>query len=71
MANLREDLEIYRIEEDAEERKILYTLTNMTAEREAALLEDIRVIEKLDFMFAKGKLSLEMEGTEPKIIIWS
>lgn len=67
VANLREDLEIYRIEEDAEERKILYTLTNMTAEREAELLEDIRVIEKLDFMFAKGKLSLEMEGTEPKI----
>ena len=23
--------------------------------------------EKLDFMFAKGKLSLEMDGTEPKI----
>ena len=67
VANLREDLEIYRIEEDAEERKILYTITNMTAEREADLMEDIRVIEKLDFIFAKGKLSLEMDGTEPKI----
>ena len=60
VANLREELEIYRIEEDAEERKILYTLTNMTAEREAELMEDIRVIQKLDFMFAKGKLSLEI-----------
>lgn len=67
VANLREDLEIYRIEEDAEERKILYTITNMTAEREAELMEDIRVIEKLDFIFVKGKLSLEMDGTEPKI----
>ena len=67
VANLREDLEIYRIEEDAEERKILYTITNMTAEREAELMEDIRVIEKLDFIFATGKLSLEMDGTEPKI----
>lgn len=67
VANLREDLEIYRIEEDAEERKILYTITNMTAEREAELMEDIRVIEKLDFIFAKGKLSLEMDETEPKI----
>ena len=67
VANLREDLEIYRIEEDAEERKIQYTITNMTAEREAELMEDIRVIEKLDFIFAKGKLSLEMDGTEPKI----
>ena len=67
VANLREDLEIYRIEEDAEERKILYTITNMTAERDAELMEDIRVIEKLDFIFAKGKLSLEMDGTEPKI----
>ena len=62
-----EELEIYRIEEDAEERKILYTLTNMTAEREAELMEDIRVIQKLDFMFAKGKLSLEMDAVEPKI----
>ena len=67
VANLREDLEIYRIEEDAEERKILYTITNMTAEREAELMEDIRVIQKLDFMFAKGKLSLEMDAVEPKI----
>lgn len=67
VANLREELEIYRIEEDAEERKILYTLTNKIAQTETELLEDIRVIEKLDFMFAKGKLSLEMEGTEPKI----
>ena len=67
VANLREDLEIYRIEEDAEERKILYTITNMTAEREAELMEDIRVIEKLDFIFEKGKMSLEMDGTEPKI----
>ena len=67
VANLREELEIYKIEEDAEERKILYTLTNMTAEREAELMEDIRVIQKLDFMFAKGKLSLEMDAVEPKI----
>ena len=67
VANLREDLEIYRIEEDAEERKILYTLTNMTAEREIELLEDIRVIEKLDFMFAKAKLSIEYDGIPPEI----
>lgn len=67
VANLREEMEIYKIEEDAEERKILYTLTNMTAEREAELMEDIRVIQKLDFMFAKGKLSLEMDAVEPKI----
>ena len=67
VVNIREELEIYRIEEDAEERKILYTLTNMTAEREIELLENIRVIEKLDFMFAKGKLSVEMDGVEPQI----
>ena len=30
-------------------------------------MEDIRVIQKLDFMFAKGKLSLEMDAVEPKI----
>ncbi len=58
VAGLREELEISRLEEDSEERRILYTLTNMAAESEHLLREDIRVIEKLDFIFAKGKLIL-------------
>ncbi|MBS7009322.1 endonuclease MutS2 [Anaerostipes sp.] len=67
VSEFREELEIYQIEEDSEERRILYTLMNLTAEHEAALRENIRVIEKLDFMFAKGRLSLDMDAVEPEI----
>ena len=67
VAEFREDLEFYQIEEDSEERRILYALMNLTAEHEAELRENIRVIEKLDFMFAKGRLSLDMDAVNPKI----
>lgn len=67
VAELREELEIYQIEEDSEERRILYTLMNQTAGYEAEFRENIRVIEKLDFMFAKGRLSLDMDAVEPEI----
>lgn len=67
VAELREELELYQIEQDSEERRILYSLMNMTAEHEEGLKENIRVIEKLDFMFAKGRLSLDMDASAPKI----
>lgn len=67
VAELREELELYQIEQDSEERRILYSLMNMTAEHEEELKENIRVIEKLDFMFAKGRLSLDMNASAPEI----
>lgn len=67
VAGLREELELYQIEEDSEERRILYSLTSLAAQNEEVLKEDIRVIEKLDFIFAKGRLSLEMNAVEPEI----
>lgn len=67
VAELQEEYELFRIEEDAEERKILYSLMEQIAQAEHELREDIRVVVKLDFVFAKGKLSQEMEASEPKI----
>lgn len=67
VTELREELELYQIEQDSEERRILYSLMNMTAEHEEELKENIRVIEKLDFMFAKGRLSLDMDASAPEI----
>lgn len=67
IAALREELEFYHTEADNEERRILYVLMSMIADYASALQEDIRVIEKLDFMFAKGKLSLDMKAAEPYI----
>jgi len=62
-----EELQLLKLEAENEERRILYTLTVMVAEQSPVLEQDIKMIEKLDFMFSKGKLSLEYGGIEPKI----
>ena len=60
-------LSYLQIEEENEERRILYELSGMAADQEMVLLQNIGMIEKLDFLFAKGKLSQIMDGTEPEI----
>lgn len=67
VAELQEEYEWCRIEEDTEERRILYSLMEQIATEETALRENIRVVVLLDFIFAKGKLSQEMDGIEPSI----
>lgn len=67
VAQLQEEYELYQIEEDTEERRILYSLMGQVAEAESSLREDIRTVVKLDFVFAKGKLSQELEAVEPQI----
>lgn len=67
VSNMYEELQLLRIEEENEVHRILYTLTAMVAEGAAVMHENIRVIEKLDFIFSKGKLSMDMDGTEPEI----
>lgn len=66
-AKYYEELQILRIDEENEERRILYTLTAMISEASEPLEQNMRVMEKLDFIFSKGKLSLEYDGTEPAI----
>ncbi len=67
VAELQEEYEMYKIEEDTEERRILYGLMEQIAEAEAELREDIRVTVMLDFIFAKGKLSQELDAVEPAV----
>ncbi|MEW4411131.1 DNA mismatch repair protein MutS [Clostridium sp. AN503] len=67
VAELQEAYELYKIEEDTEERRILYGLMEQIAEAEAELREDIRVTVMLDFVFAKGKLSQELDAVEPAV----
>ena len=62
-----ETLQLLRVHEENEEYRILYSLSAMVADYEEILLQNISMIEKLDFIFSKGKLSLEYDGTEPKI----
>lgn len=56
-----------KLDEENEERRILYTLTVKVSDYEEVFYENIRIIEKLDYIFAKGKLSYDMKGVLPTI----
>ena len=62
-----ENIQLLRIDEENEELRIRYTLTAMVLEVLPAIMENMRVVEKLDFDFSKGKLSLEYGGIQPEI----
>ena len=67
VARYREEKELLEIEEDNEVRRIIYMLMNEIVEAEEIFRQNLRTIIKLDFIFAKGKLSVDMEGVEPNI----
>ena len=60
-------LQSLRMDEENEVRRILYELTAEVDLHGTELKENIRYIEKLDYIFSKGKLSLLYDGTEPII----
>ncbi|MBQ4529022.1 MAG: DNA mismatch repair protein MutS [Lachnospiraceae bacterium] len=67
VAKYYEELQLLKIDEENEERRILYSLTAMVADAAEGMKGNAKVIEKLDFIFSKGKLSMEFDGVEPKI----
>ncbi|MCI8484467.1 MAG: DNA mismatch repair protein MutS [Lachnospiraceae bacterium] len=67
VAKYYEELQLLKISEENEIYRILYTLTAMVAASRSAMDENIAMIEKLDFIFSKGKLSLDLDAVEPAI----
>lgn len=67
VAKYAEELQILQIDAENEERRILYTLTAMLAEQAETMRQNMKVMEKLDYIFSKGKLSMEYDGVEPMI----
>ena len=67
VARLREEKEILEIDEDNEERRIIYTLMNQITDKEEAFRENLNILINLDFIFAKGKMSADMNAAEPEI----
>ncbi len=63
-----EELQNLRIDEENEVRRILYELTGLVADQEQIMEQNIRMMENLDFIFSKGKLSMAYGGVEPKIV---
>lgn len=62
-----EQLQSLRLDEENEVYRILYTLTALVADCADALKDNMGLIERLDYSFSKGKLSLELDGIEPDI----
>lgn len=67
IAKYYDELQMLRIDEENEIYRILYTLTAMVADSVSEMRQNMQTIEKLDFIFSKGKLSIDMEGVEPDI----
>ncbi|MBD5530122.1 MAG: DNA mismatch repair protein MutS [Lachnospiraceae bacterium] len=62
-----EELSLLLIQEDNEVRRILYTLTVMIGEQLEAFRENSRIMERLDYAFSKGKLSIEWDCVPPSV----
>lgn len=62
-----DELELKRYEEENEVHNILYTLTAIIGEAVEIFEQNKKTMEKLDFAFAKGRISQEYDGTAPEI----
>ncbi len=60
IAGLQGELDLLRVEEDSELRRVLYTLTALVEEHRSGILRNMEAIEILDVLFAKAKLSASM-----------
>ena len=67
VAKYYEKLQLLKIDEENEVYRILYTLSAQVLASASVLDENLKMIEKLDFIFSKGKLSIDMDATEPTI----
>ncbi len=67
IAKISEELQFIRVDEENEVYRILYTLSSLVADALPAMEENMRMIEKLDFIFSKGKLSIDLNCTAPAI----
>lgn len=62
-----EELQWLKISEENEVYRILYTISAMVMAYAPIFHENLTRIEKLDFIFSKGKLSIDMDAVEPTI----
>lgn len=56
-----------RIKEEQEVERILMELSALVANEADTLINNVELLGRIDFAFAKAKLSLDLKGTEPVI----
>lgn len=67
VGRLQSELYSLQIEEDSEVRRILYSLTALISDNLPVIKLNIETMETLDFLFAKGKLSISMQASPVSI----
>lgn len=65
VVNANNEIRELKNREETEIERILAELSALAAENSHAVFVDYSCITRLDFMFCKGKLSLDMNATEP------
>lgn len=65
VVNLNNELRSLYIEEDTEIKRILEELSAKVAEVAEELMGNEEILKELDFIFAKGQMSIEMDGQAP------
>jgi len=69
IAEMSEELELLMIAEQSEVIKILYSLSALVSDYAQMFSKNNNNINELDFIFAKGHLSIELDCAEPKMNI--
>ena len=65
VVNANNEIRDLQNREEREIEKILASLTAAAAEQSAVILNDYEILCELDFIFAKGKFSLDYNGSKP------
>lgn len=65
IVEMNNELRKLKLDEQEEIERILAELSSMIGEISGELISNQTILAKLDFAFAKGKLSVEMRGIEP------
>lgn len=67
IVEMNNDLRQLRLQEKEEVERILANLSAMVGQVSRELISNQEILSKLDFAFAKGKLSIDMKATEPSL----
>ncbi len=67
VVNMNNEIRDWQNKEEQEIQRILSELSSDVSEISADLIGNYKILTKLDFIFAKGKLSLDYNGTEPTL----
>ena len=67
IVELNNQLKELKIQEKKEIERILLELTLIVAEQSFLIRENQKILARIDFVFAKGKLALQMKAVKPKL----